>query len=136
MISFHCKHSQYRPANKSRITEWLNKSVQHQKKSIGNISIVFCSDEHLLQINKQYLNHNYFTDIITFDYSTNNVISGDLFVSIDRLRDNAANLEINLQLEVRRVLVHGVLHLCGYNDKSPADKKLMTAKEDFYLARY
>ena len=136
MISFHCKHSQYRPANKSRITEWLNKSVQHQKKSIGNISIVFCSDEHLLQINKQYLNHNYFTDIITFDYSTNNVISGDLFVSIDRLRDNAANLEINLQLEVRRVLVHGVLHLCGYNDKSPADKKLMTAKEDFYLARF
>ena len=136
MISFHCKDCQYRPANKSRIAEWLNKSVQHQKKSIGNISIVFCSDEHLLQINKQYLNHNYFTDIITFDYSTNNVISGDLFVSIDRLRDNAANLEINLQLEVRRVLVHGVLHLCGYNDKSPADKKLMTAKEDFYLARY
>ena len=136
MISFHCKHSQYRPANKSRITEWLNKSVQHQKKSIGNISIVFCSDEYLLQINKQYLNHNYFTDIITFDYSTDRKVSGDLFVSVDRLRDNSKQLEITLQLEVRRVLVHGVLHLCGYNDKSTADKKLMTAKEDFYLARY
>ena len=136
MISFHCKDFQYRPANKSRIAEWLNKSVHHQKKFIGNISIVFCSDEYLLQINKQYLNHNYFTDIITFDYSTDRKVSGDLFVSVDRLRDNSKQLEITLQLEVRRVLVHGVLHLCGYNDKSTADKKLMTAKEDFYLARY
>lgn len=99
----------------------------------GDISIIFCSDEYLLKINEQYLGHNYYTDIVTFDYVENSVISGDLFISLDRVRDNAKELNIAFKEELNRVIIHGVLHLTGYKDKTEAEKKVMREKENFYL---
>jgi rRNA maturation RNase YbeY len=102
-------------------------------KIAGDISIVFCSDDYLKVINLKYLNHDYYTDVITFDYSENNRISGDLFISIDRVNENAGLNNINFIQELYRVIIHGVLHLCGYNDKTVKEKKEIREKEDFFL---
>ena len=99
----------------------------------GEISLVFCSDEYLLKMNKRYLNHDYYTDIITFDYVDGSLISGDLFISYDRLRENSRKENVTLESELYRVVFHGILHLIGYNDKSDAEKELMTKKENEYL---
>lgn len=109
--------------------------VQEGKVS-GDIALVFCSDEHLLEVNKQYLQHDYYTDIITFDYTEANKISGDLMISLDRVRENALLNKVSDWHEINRIVFHGVLHLCGYNDKKPADKSLMTEKENFYLNQF
>ncbi len=98
-----------------------------------NIVLVLCSDNFLLELNKKHLNHDYFTDIITFSYTTNNHISGDLFISVDRVEDNARNQKLSFENELERVIYHGVLHLCGYNDKTPEEIKEMRAKENYYL---
>ena len=107
--------------------------VINEKKELGNISIVFCSDEYLLKINDEYLSHNYYTDIITFDYCENSVISGDLFISLDRISENARIFEVQFNEELYRVIFHGLLHLVAYKDKTEAEKKVMRAKEDYYL---
>ena len=98
-----------------------------------NIVLVLCSDNFLLELNKKHLNHDYFTDIITFSYTTNNHISGDLFISVDRVKDNARNQKLSFENELERVIYHGVLHLCGYNDKTPEEIKEMRSKENYYL---
>ena len=98
-----------------------------------NIVLVLCSDNFLLELNKKHLNHDYFTDIITFSYTTNNHISGDLFISVDRVEDNARNQKLFFENELERVIYHGVLHLCGYNDKTPEEIKEMRSKENYYL---
>lgn len=116
----------------------LKKHIQSLIKAEGNksgdITVVFCSDDYLLEINKKYLNHDYFTDIITFDYVENNIISGDLFISIDRIKENARTYETSFLKELFRVVFHGVLHLNGYKDKSEEELKLMRAKENYYLS--
>lgn len=101
---------------------------------IGNISLIFCSDNYLLDINIKYLNHNYFTDIITFNYVEGEIISGDLFISIDRVKENAIEFETMWIKELYRVIFHGLLHLIGYNDKTEEEKKIMKIKEDLYLS--
>jgi rRNA maturation RNase YbeY len=103
--------------------------------SIDNLSIVFVSDEFLYELNLKYLNHDFYTDIITFDYSTNSskVINGELYISLDRAKDNAKNIKVTIQAEVKRLIIHGLLHLCGYEDANPQAKQVMTQKEDFYL---
>lgn len=98
-----------------------------------NVVLVMCSDNFLLELNKKHLNHDYFTDIITFSYTTNNHISGDLFISVDRVKDNALNQKLSFENELERVIYHGVLHLCGYNDKTPEEIKEMRSKENYYL---
>ncbi|MBL6667322.1 MAG: rRNA maturation RNase YbeY [Crocinitomicaceae bacterium] len=98
-----------------------------------NVVLVMCSDNFLLELNKKHLNHDYFTDIITFSYTTNNHISGDLFISVDRVKDNARNQNLSFENELERVIYHGVLHLCGYNDKTPEEIKEMRSKENYYL---
>ncbi len=98
-----------------------------------NVVLVMCSDNFLLELNKKHLNHDYFTDIITFSYTTNNHISGDLFISVDRVKDNARNQKLSFENELERVIYHGVLHLCGYNDKTPEEIKEMRSKENYYL---
>ena len=119
---------------KSDIFErYINHLIVSEFKNIGAISIVFCSDEYLLDVNKQYLNHDYYTDIVTFDYGEDSVISGDLFISIDRVRENAVTFDTTFQRELFRVVFHGILHLIGYNDKTDKEKKVMRSKEDFYL---
>jgi len=102
---------------------------------MGDVSIVFCDDEYLLAMNREHLQHDYYTDIITFDYCDDDLLSGDLFISLDRVKDNAAKLEIDWLIELRRVMVHGVLHLIGYSDKSSKKKKEMRSAEDAALKK-
>jgi len=109
---------------------WL---IQGHKKEVGNIDVIFCSDDELLKINQKFLKHDFYTDVITFDYSEEKIISGDIFVSIDRISENAEKLNISLQDEIRRIVGHGVLHLLGFHDKSAAEKIVMTAEENKFL---
>jgi len=114
-------------------TNWIKETIHLEEKSIGDISFIFCSDDYLLEVNKKYLTHDYYTDIITFDYVEDGLISGDIFISIDRVKENAKLFSTTVENELNRVLVHGVLHLLGYKDKIKEDKTLMTFKENYYL---
>ncbi|MGE0018504.1 MAG: rRNA maturation RNase YbeY [Draconibacterium sp.] len=119
---------------KSVIKKHIISLISNELKETGNITIVFCSDNYLLEMNRKYLEHDYFTDIITFDYVENDVISGDLFISIDRVKDNAKKFNATFLNELMRVVFHGVLHLAGYKDKTIPDQQLMREKENFYLS--
>lgn len=122
---------------KRTTTNWIKKVIESETAKVGDISIIFCSDSYLLNINNKYLDHNYYTDIITFDYcdqtGENRLISGDLFISIDTVSDNAKNLDIPFDSELKRIIIHGVLHLLGYKDKNESDQIVMRAKENLYL---
>lgn len=118
---------------KRKLAEWIKSVITSEGKKIGEISFIFCSDQYLLEVNKKFLNHDYYTDIITFDYVEDLVISGDILVSIDRVKENAFTYSTTFQNEIHRILIHGVLHLLGYKDKLKKDKDLMTFKEDTYL---
>jgi len=118
---------------KNSLKNFVKQLLGNESFVLGDVSIVFCSDDFLLELNKQYLNHDYFTDIITFDYSEGKVVNGDLMISLDRLNENALLNNVSCLHELHRVVFHGCLHLCGYKDKKVSDKKLMTQKEDFYL---
>jgi len=111
-------------------TEWIELVISSEGKSLGEISYIFCDDAYLLEINQQYLQHDTLTDIISFDYTEGDVISGDIFISIERVLDNAADLKLPFEEELKRVIIHGVLHYCGYKDKSDDDAFLMRSKED------
>ena len=119
---------------KRATTEWIRRTAASEGRKTGDISVVFCSDEALLAINRQYLQHDYLTDIITFDYSEGETISGDLMISIDTVRSNAELYGTSFRDELMRVIIHGILHLCGYGDKTPEEEKQMRALEDKYLA--
>lgn len=122
------------PKLKKRISSnWIKTVIVSEGKIIGDISFIFCSDGYLLNINKKYLDHDYYTDIITFDYVEDQIINGDIFISIDRVRENATEFSTPFANELNRILIHGILHLLGYKDKTKKDKKLMTEKEDYYL---
>ena len=112
------------------LKQWIKAIVENNKKEVGEISYIFCSDEQLLEINKEFLNHDYYTDIITFDYSETDVVSGDLFISIERIKDNAQTLNTSYQEELHRVIIHGVLHLLGYKDKTEEESENMRKLED------
>ncbi len=112
---------------------WLNSVVTHEGCLLGEVSLIFCSDDYLLDLNRKYLNHDYYTDIITFDYSESGIVSGDLFISIDRVRENSAENGVMVHMELKRVVVHGVLHLLGYKDKTVSETKLMRDKENWAL---
>ncbi len=120
--------------HKRKIRQWIFNTLAMEKKKTGFISFNFCSDTYLLKINQKYLKHDYYTDIITFDLVDGKIISGDIYVSIDRVKDNATSSGNTFQNELNRVMIHGILHLCGYNDKSKGDKILMRKKEDYYLS--
>jgi rRNA maturation RNase YbeY len=119
--------------NESNASNWIEKSIIALGLEPSEISIIFCDDEYLRTINTQYLGHNYYTDIITFDYSSNNQISGDLFVSTDRVIENAHKNNVTFIDELYRVIIHGVLHLCGFNDKSDEEKVEIRKKENHFL---
>lgn len=111
----------------------LSNVVKTELKELGDISIIFVSDQYLLEMNQKYLNHDYFTDIITFDYCEHNIISGDLFISVDRVKENADSFNVDELAEIHRVMIHGVLHLCGYKDKTEEEEKNMRLLENKYL---
>ena len=134
MIEFHIVELDFLVYNQLEIAEWLTVAANNESCTIGAINLIICSDEHLLEMNQQFLNHDYYTDIITFDTSNGSVISGDLYVSIDRVKDNATELGFRLTNELHRVFVHGLLHLCGYADKTKPEQATMRAKEDHYLS--
>ena len=112
---------------------WLKTVAESEVKKIGQVNIIFCSDNYILDINQKYLQHDYFTDIITFDYCENDVLSGDLFISVDSVSENAIFYKTEFTDELNRVIVHGVLHLIGYDDHSDEDIKMMRSKENYYL---
>ena len=136
MIRFFKEDTSFELSEKQRVKVWIKSIATQEGKQMGELSYIFCSDEYLLQVNREYLDHDYYTDIITFDNAEEEgVIEGDIFVSIDRVRDNATTLQVPFETELRRVLAHGVLHLCGYKDKTPTDEQLMRAKENFYIGQ-
>ena len=115
------------------VQNWLEQIILFENKKVGDINYIFCDDEYLLKVNQDYLKHDYYTDIITFDYVKGKTISADIFVSLPRILENTQLLSKDFHSEFNRVLAHGILHLCGYKDKTPEEILLMRAKEDFYL---
>lgn len=116
------------------ISAWV-KSVAHSLgKKVGDVAYIFCNDEKILEVNREYLQHDYYTDIITFDYTEENTISGDLFISLDTVRSNSEQLGVSYDQELRRVIIHGILHLCGIDDKGPGEREIMEEHENKALA--
>lgn len=120
--------------NRAEIKKWIKKSVIKEGYKLGELSFNFCSDEELLKINIEHLNHDFYTDIITFELNEDDVVIGDIYISIDRVKDNAKQQGATFTNELMRVLIHGVMHLCGYKDKTKKDAALMREKEDYYLS--
>jgi rRNA maturation RNase YbeY len=120
--------------NRTEIKKWIKKSVIKEGYKLGELSFNFCSDEELLKINIEHLNHDFYTDIITFELNEDDVVIGDIYISIDRVKDNAKQQGTTFTNELMRVLIHGVMHLCGYKDKTKKDAALMREKEDYYLS--
>ena len=114
---------------KRQASQWIKEIIQNHEKKLGDIVYIFCDDEKILEINRQYLQSDYYTDIITFDYTEGVVLSGDLYISVDTVRSNSEKFHTDFLEELHRVIIHGILHLCGYKDKTPTEKKTMRAKE-------
>ncbi|MFV5690822.1 rRNA maturation RNase YbeY [Flavobacterium sp. LT1R49] len=135
MINFNYE-TDFNLDNEEAVALWLSNVITSENKKEGEINYIFCDDEYLHKINLEYLNHDTLTDIISFDYTMGNELSGDIFVSIERVKDNAVDFNVPFEDELKRVLVHGVLHYCGYKDKGEADELLMRRKEDEKLTLF
>lgn len=133
MIEIHFENTEILDLSPEFFVSWLSDVCSKEGKKLGEVALIFCSDEYLLEINREHLNHDYYTDIITFDYTENEVVSGDLFISVDRVRENANDFKEMFHVELYRVVVHGVLHLIGYGDKSEEEAKVMRGKESEML---
>ncbi len=137
MIRFFNEDTDYKLPRKQNTRQWLKQQAQAEGETAGDLNYIFCSDEHLLQVNREFLQHDYYTDIITFDTSeTDAKTDGDIFISVDRVLDNATQHGTAPDQEMRRVMAHGLLHLCGYGDKTDDEVALMRAKEDEWLSKW
>ena len=134
MITYHFEQTKFVFRQKTLTSKWLRLVAESEIRRIGDISIIFCSDNYILDINRRYLGHDYFTDIITFDYCEGDRLSGDLFISVDNVRENSVEYGTEFKDELNRVIVHGILHLIGYDDHTEEDVKVMRSKEDYYLS--
>jgi len=134
-IGFNVEEIKYNFKNKLVRKGWLKEVIKEAGKKIGEINYIIVSDEYLLQMNQQYLKHDTYTDIITFDYCEDNTVSGDMYISIDRVRENAINFNVTEEHELNRVLVHGLLHLLGQKDKTKSDALEMRRKEELWLSK-
>ena len=123
-------------ANRTKLKKYIQLIFKKEGKQLESINYIFCSDKALLEINRQYLNHDFFTDIITFDLSESNKVRAEIYISVDRVKENALDLGVSIKSELHRVIFHGVLHLCGYKDKNSLEKEKIRAKEEFYLTGY
>ena len=135
MISFNYENN-FNLTNEIKLSKWLSSVILAENFIEGEINYIFCDDEYLHKINVEFLNHDTFTDIISFDYSTRKTLQGDIYISTERVEDNANDYKVQFYEELQRVMVHGILHYCGYKDKTPEDAKLMRAKEEFYLKTF
>jgi len=134
-ISFTSQYKTFKLVKSATIKKWIDTVIKKEKRKLGEIHYVFVSDEDLLKMNKQFLKHNTYTDIITFDYCEGKTINGDIFISIDRIKENAIKFKTEFNDELHRVLIHGVLHLCGYKDKTKKDALLMRKMEENSLSK-
>lgn len=130
MISYQTDGVDMPAIKKRETTEWIKAVAASYGKRAGDIAYIFCSDEKILEVNRQYLQHDYYTDIITFDYSESNRLNGDLFISLDTVRTNAEQFASSYETELYRVIIHGILHLCGINDKAPGEREIMEEAEN------
>lgn len=135
MILFH-QETPFDLKPKNKYKNWIKVILENFSKRVGDINFIFCDDNYLLEINQKYLKHDTYTDIITFDYSNTDTISGDIFISIERVKDNATDYSKSFQEELLRVLSHGVLHLCGFKDKTEQESKEMTKQEDLAISLF
>ena len=135
MIDFNYE-TEFTLENEEAISGWISNVIKSEGKKEGEINYIFCDDEYLLQINKEHLNHDYYTDIISFDYTVGNEINGDMFISVDRAKENAVDFNVAFDEELKRVIIHGILHYCGYKDKLEEEELLMRNKEDEKLAMF
>lgn len=129
-VSFYTEGVDLPAINKTTIRNWVKQVAEIHNMRVGEIAYIFCDDEKILEVNKQYLQHDYYTDIITFDYTEGNKIAGDLFISLDTVRTNAEQFGQEYATELHRVIIHGILHLCGINDKGPGEREIMEAEEN------
>ncbi len=130
MIHFYAEEIEFPEIDKKHIIVWIKQVAALHDKRVGEISYLFCSDTKILEVNREFLQHDYYTDIITFDYSEGDRISGDIYISLDTVQSNADSFENNYFMELHRVIIHGILHLCGQNDKSEDEQNEMTQKEN------
>jgi len=136
-VRFHFLEQSLHPKERRRLKSFLLSIFKQERTAVQSLDYIFCSDTYLLEINQQFLQHNFFTDIISFNLAAENTpVAGEIYISLERVRENAEDLEQAFSTELHRVIFHGVLHLCGYKDKSTADTKKMRAKELYYLKRY
>lgn len=135
-INFYNEQIDFLPDRTQALQKWVTSVIDHKGLIAGTINFIFCNDEYLLKLNQQYLDHDTYTDIITFDYSVNTVVSGDIFISIDRINENAEKYNKSFENELHRVIIHGILHLCGQKDKTDAESNEMRSQEDYYLNWY
>lgn len=136
MIQFIHEDIQLPDFDTQKTTCWIRKIAADYDKKLGSVNYVFCTDERILEVNKQYLNHDYYTDIITFDYSEKNFIAGDIFISIDTVRANANEFAVSFENELLRIIIHGILHLCGQDDSTTELRAEMTEKENIALGKF
>ena len=129
-ISYFAEDVKIPTLKRRETTDWIRRVASGYGKKCGDIAYIFCSDEKILEVNKTYLQHDYYTDVITFDYTEGDKISGDIFISIDTVRSNAEQFGTDYDEELHRIIIHGVLHLCGINDKGPGEREIMTCHEN------
>lgn len=132
MISFNYE-SDFKLDNPDQLSDWISRVILDEYCKEGEINYIFCSDDYLLRLNQDFLEHDTLTDIISFDYSVGKELHGDIYISVDRVKENATDFEVSFNDEMARVMVHGILHYCGYKDKSDSEKAVMRSKEDYYL---
>jgi len=134
MINFNYE-TNFSLSNEDVVAAWIAKTIKSEGHSLEEINYIFCDDDYLHKLNVEFLNHDTLTDIISFDYSVGKIIQGDVFISVERVKENASDFKVPFLEELHRVIIHGVLHYCGYKDKTPKDALLMREKENFYLKR-
>ena len=135
-ISFHNEGVTTKTPSKRLLKAWIKEFVSNHGKKVGELAFIFCSDEKILEVNQNFLQHDYYTDIITFDYCEEQTVSGDIFISVERVAENAISHKVEYKAELLRVIAHGVLHLIGFQDKSPKKKKEMTENEDLCISLF
>ena len=134
MITYNAENVKFPKIKRRETTAWIKRVAASYGRKVGEIGYLFCDDEKILEVNREYLQHDYYTDIITFDYDEDDIISGDLVISLDTVKSNAELFHKNYEEELHRVIIHGILHLCGINDKGPGEREIMEAAENKALA--
>ena len=135
-ICFFFEHNSFSLQHRTELKVFIETLFQKERKKLASINYIFCSDKRLLEINQQFLRHDYYTDIITFDFSETDATQAEIYISIDRVKDNAKTEGVSFKSELHRVIFHGALHLCGYKDKKKGERKIMREKEGLYLSKY